>query len=503
MGVPRNLLHASETRVFFAEGGAGPGNQFLYKGLGRAQAVADGQGALTAVRLPSDRQYRQFITVDRYRGQKPLPTLGVQFRDTHDLSDVWRTIRKGCEVDIQIHTGQCSDPTDFQSFTKIIVLERALSTGYTTSELGAWDANQELIVDETTPWEGLDAYEIGNILPGETAASEIVQECVDVAICDSVSCGACGLPSDGCQVVFILQRANAGSPGSPAKIIFTSDGGGTWDVTTITTLPANVDPTALACVGENLVVISNADNSIHYAPLADIVNGDETWTKVTTGLVAMHAPNAIYSSGRAFTWLVGDGGYVYFSSDITAGVTLVQSSGGQTTQDLKAIHAFDDLHLVAVGASNAVLVTSDGGAAWAAVTGPDVGVQLNTVWMRTAYEWIVGANDGTLWYTRDAGVHWSALPFPGTGAGKVTDIQFASNLVGYMAHTDATPKGYILRTIDGGATWYRLPGKANVGVVFPTNAGLNAIAACRDDVNVVFAAGVKTADGDGIAIKAA
>jgi hypothetical protein len=77
---------------------------------------------------------------------------------------------------------------------------------------------------------------------------------------------------------------------------------------------------------------------------------------VATGFVATKTPNAIFSAGRAFTWIVANGGYIYFSSDVTAGVT-VQTAGSVTVQNLDGIHGTDELNITAVGASNAVLNT--------------------------------------------------------------------------------------------------------------------------------------------------
>jgi photosystem II stability/assembly factor-like uncharacterized protein len=282
--------------------------------------------------------------------------------------------------------------------------------------------------------------------------------------------------------------------------LYSQDGGANVGSTIITTLPSNHDPSGMACVGTNLVVISNEDGSIHYAPIADILAGTETWTKITTGLVAMHAPNAIWSNGRTFTWIAGDGGYVYFSADITAGVT-VQTAGAQTVENLKSIHGIDNLHVITVGENNAVLYTSDGGAAWAAITGPNPGVDLNTEWMRSEFCWTVGAADGTYWFTTTQGQTWTQGSFPGTGDGSVNAIAFASQQVGYMAHTTSAPRGYILRTIDGGDSWYRLP--EAVGITFPDNDKIESLAACRDNVNVVYGCGLGANATDGFAVKAA
>ena len=68
-----------------------------------------------------------------------------------------------------------------------------------------------------------------------------------------------------------------------------------------------------------------------------------------------------------------------------------------------------------------------------------------------------------------------------------------------MAHNTSGPAGRILRTTNGGFSWVVMPEQA--GQSIPSNAGINAITACIDDVNVVFGGGDASADNDGFAVK--
>lgn len=495
------LQKSSQSRLFLIEDGAGPANAPAYQSLGRALGLSWSQGDLTPVRIPDPDAYGKFKTLEFQRGQEGLPTLSIESRLTHDPSTLLSLIRKGCAFDVQIHAGVCEDPRDFNGgWDKIYVLENALATSYDTGELGALDSDQDAPVNETVPLSGRDYYEIKRLQAAELASSEIVQEIVDVVICDSAQCGECGITSDGCEKVFAVTLSAGGSPGLPAEVIYSEDAGSTIGQTNVSTLAANEDPTALACVGIYLVVVSNDSDSLHYASLADILDGDETWAEVTTGFVALKGPNDIFSISSVFTWIVGDGGYIYFSDDVTSSVS-TQTAGGVTTENLNAIHGYDEENLVAVGDNNTVLFTTDGGTTWSAVTGPNVGVNLNTVWMHSAIEWMVGAADGTLWYTRDSGGSWTQKGFPGSGSGVVRDIQFATGAIGYMSHSTSTPAGRILRTLDGGFSWYVLPEQA--GFSIPSNDYINAIAACGEDPNVIFAGGLGDDASDGIMMKLA
>ncbi len=500
----RNQQKASQSRVWTLAGGAGPATSVVYQGLARALSPDWAGGDITPVRGPSARGYSQYDDLDEIIGLRGLPTLSVETRKRRQLSDLLTQFQAGCFVDLQAHIGSCQDPTDFLAFELIEVLERARLTNYGTSDQGAFDGDQEAMVTETLPFTGSIYYEIVPIRDTEVGASDVTAEVVGVTIADKLNCGECGAPSDGASVIFAVTKANAGSPGLPAEVIIIIDGATVHGTSVINTLGGAEDPEGIAAVGTDIVVISNDDEALHYASIADLIADTESWTRVGTGFVAAHGPNAIFSLGRTFTWMVGDGGYIYFSADVTAGVT-PQSSGSVTVQNLNAIHGVDEDNLVAVGGSNAVLVTTNGGATWAAVTGPNVAVNLLSVFMHSKFTWFVGDAAGNLWYTIDGGVTWHAKAFSGSGAGRVDDIKFATNTVGYMAHATATPAGRVFRTVDGGATWYRLPG---TGLTLTANDRINSLAVPTDAAenimaNTVWAGGLADNATDGVLLKIA
>ena len=117
--------------------------------------------------------------------------------------------------------------------------------------------------------------------------------------------------------------------------------------------------------------------------------------------------------------------------------------------------------------------------------------------MRSPQEWLVGTATGRLWYTINGGATWDEKGFTGAGGGQVRDIVFATPSVGYMAHDNGT-SGRVLRTIDGGFSWYVMPEGAGS---IPANVSVNRLAVC-DDPNILYAAGVGSG-ADGIWIKAA
>lgn len=498
-----DVARSDFSRMFLVQDKAAPNHVPTYQGWWRAGAFSWSQGDVTLIYKPSDTEYGKFDVVGKVPGEPGNPELVVGARYTLDRSELLRLVKMACDHDLQVHMGQCYDPRDFNhGWEKILVVESARISEYSTDDLGALEPSERAAVNEEVTFSGETAYEIKRMTLAKKAETQVTREVVDIAICDAESCGSCGSSSDGCQVILAVTVSAGASPGLPATVIFSKDGGLTWATTTVDTLLVSEAPTAMECVGTYLVITSNASKTAHYAPTADILNGIESWTEVSTGFVATGEPNDISSAGPTFTWLVGDTGYIYFTEDITAGVE-VQDAGVATNQNLMAVHALDSEHVVAVGISNAVVYTDNGGSTWTSITGPAAGEDLSCVWMKSETTWFVGTNktDGRLYYTTDTGTTWTEKTFSGSGVAgsKTEDIKFATNSVGFMSHTTATPLGRILRTIDGGNSWYVLP-EGNGSI--PDNDGLNALTVCGDP-NIVYGGGVTVAAGDGIIIAGA
>ena len=496
------LIGNELSRVWFIPFSASPTNVPSYEGLAAAGTPDWSLGDITPIHIPDPDTYGKFLVAGKVRGDQALPTINVMWRYSLDrASALDRIVRNGCDHDIQVHMGQCRNPQDFNvGWDKILILEKAGPTNWGLSgDLGALQPSDRSVINEVVPFAGENMYHVYPMVYAEDAAAEIVQEIVDVLICDNITCGQCGLPSNGCDRVLALTLSAGGSPGLPAEIIFSEDGGLTYSDTNISTLAANEDPNEMACVSTNLVVVSEDSDSLHHAPLADIFAGTETWSEVITGFVPTNGPLAIHNEGPRHTWIVGENGFVYFSSDPTASV-VVQEAGVATTNNLTSVHAYDINNVVAVGVLNTVLLTRNGGDTWVSITGPNPATNLNTIWMRTPEEWLIGDAAGQLWYTLDGGATWIEKTFPGSSTGEVRDIHFATNSVGFMAHDTAVPAGRILRTIDGGFSWSVEPlGNSPM----PANDRYNKVAPCIADPNILWAGGLADDGVDGILVKGA
>lgn len=491
----KKALKSDQSRLWLIDGRAGPANAPTYEARNAAGAATFPFGTPTTVRAPDPNSYGSFITIDQIAGETGDPTIETEgYYDFNSVSKFLEIGRGGCQADLQIHLGDCQDPQDFNGgWNKVIVLKGARPTQWGTGSIGALEPGGREAVLETVPWQGEDLYELVRLAFAEAAGSILDLEVIAIDVCDPKTCGECGLATSGCDHVLATALAGAASPGILAQVIYSSDGGATYADTVISTLAASEDPSDATCVSPNYVVVSNDSDSLHFAPLADILAGTETWTEVATGFVAAGSPNAITSPNSRATFIAGDGGFVYRTTNPENGVD-VMTDGSVTSEDLADIDAIDDENIVAVGANNAVILSVDG-VTFAAVTGPAVGVALLSVAMKSEDEWWVGDAGGNLHYTLDQGANWTTIAFSGSGAGTVDAIIWRDEVQGWFAHATAEPAGRIFRTIDGGFSWFR------EGIdSLPTNDKIGALAVCVNQ-NVVFGGGLGPDGTDGIIVR--
>jgi hypothetical protein len=488
------------SRLFLHRGTAGPTVAPEFLAWAAPGAAEKPLGDVTRIEAPSQVQRNAFDVIGSFRSGEENATLPITIRYILERSLFLDIANQGCAFDLGVHIGKCTDPRDFNhgwKTGKVLAFEEAVLTTYKTTDLGTLSNDDNGEINEEVELSALRMYEILPMTFAERAKSEVTNEIIKVVVCDSPSCGDCDDVSDGCQKIFAISAPSGTSPGLLPEVIISDDGLTTVKhESTITTLSVSKNPSDAACVGDYLVVISNADGALHYADLSDLVGGTATWTKVSSGVVAGKEPLCISSVSPFDTFVGGSGGYIYKISDPTSEFEVIDS-GVATTQDLNSIYAFSLSVIVAVGNSNAVVYSVDGGDTFTSVTGPNVGVALNVVTARSAKEWWVGDASGKLWYTRDQGVHWTQKGFPNSGSGSVEDIVWASNLVGFMSHTYST-HGRILRTISGGNTWYVMP-EGNTSV--PVSDKIDSLAICQREVNTIYAGGLADNAADGILVK--
>jgi photosystem II stability/assembly factor-like uncharacterized protein len=138
---------------------------------------------------------------------------------------------------------------------------------------------------------------------------------------------------------------------------------------------------------------------------------------------------------------------------------------------IETIRAFDDGRAVAL-ADHAVLVTTDGGTQWAAISPPgfDAFAASRMVFLDADHGWVASVPKGqftavSVFHTTDGGESWERADVPvgppldqlPAGPGfDAPDLGFFDPLHGWMALSNAAPEPFFV-TSDGGATWQVRP----------------------------------------------
>lgn len=493
---------SSQSRVFLIPGGAAPTASPEYASLGRATAFSQSFGDITPIRVPSRKKYGKFDIAAVVQGQADLPGLSVEYRMQKGLSAALKAAQDGCPVDVQIHSGSCQDPSDFdRGWSKIQILETGYITNYGTSDLGAFDGDQNEAVDETLDYMGMLYYEVVPVTAAKQGESVVTDELIRVVIADSITCGNCGVPSDGTQVAFALQAESSGSPGLGAKVFWTKNGGSTWTASAVTSGSITESVTDMVIQGPYVVVAAGGSNDrLHYCLIADMLKGEETWRAVTTGIVAAGSPKRFIRWDSENTWLLGDGGYIYKMTDAPKGVTVL-SAGDLTVQNLLAGHTPDGVNILITGALNVIIVSSNGGKSFRTISGPSAqaAVSAQAAYCMGLNQYMVGYADGDVYYTNDGGVTWNTVSIDPCTA--VYDIQASTKSVLWIAVQTLDGEGDVYRSVNGGNTFPSL--FQTTGSAFPLSDIVRSIAVTPDNVNVAYAAGLASNAADGLLVKIA
>lgn len=491
---------SSFSRVQLIEGRARPDHDPSFQSCMKLAGIDKSFGDIESLQCPDPNNYGKFKEIGRIQGADERATSSLVGKYAADLASVLYKIgRRKCAVDVHLNFGGCGeDPTDNNDFSKKVILEDVMLTGWSTEDMGALTSDEAAKIDETSDISIGDFYEVLELTFSKKAEDLVTVEVVDVVICDQVSCGECDEESDGCQKIFAITLNNNGSPAAPPDCVFSLDGGTSWFAHDIDSMATTEAPNAIECMGKYLVVVSDDTDSLHYADKAEFDGvTDPDWTEQATGFVAGRGPRAIWAANPHYAFIVGNWGYIYLCTDPTAGVTVLDA-GTLTISSYNAVHGISENFAVAVG-QDGVIAYTENGETWALApaTPVGIGVHLNAVLVLSKDVWMVGTSTGRVYYTVDGGHIWTEKAFAGSGAGAVRDFSQSTDSVIYMSHDTAAPAGRIFRSFDLGNSWVLLP---EGSAIMPANDRFNAIAACTEDANMVVGVGLGDDGTDGIIV---
>lgn len=293
--------------------------------------------------------------------------------------------------------------------------------------------------------------------------------------------GDCGAAIDPGQYLVIPSDSAVGP--ATADVLFSSDAGVTIAAGATDPFGAGFNVMAttrfpISRTGYRVIAGREGTGAVQGQMAYSDDNG-ATWTVVSIGGAGVgHGPtygHGLYSFDRYNIWLASADGYIYKSSD--GGATWVAKEAGVIhAADNHFISFADKTYGLAGGAAGVISLTNDGGETWIAGGIPAASparcgqrLDRNRCW--------VGLDNGSLYYSNDGGMTWTART--GFPAGAIRSLHFANVYQGFLLHNTAAPVGTVYHTNNGGWTWEAL--------TTPTNNGLNSVYAL--DGHTAYAVG--------------
>lgn len=495
-----NAIQSINNRVWYVEGGVHPARPPQFLSLGKISSDPKQTiGEEKKISAPDPNRFGSDITLGSMKGERERATLSVGVRTTTQKSILMNWKNKNCRVDIFVLSGKCGNPQDFTEGGEFwVFFPDGKISSHAFENLGAFGLDENNPTNESVDMTAEDYWQYLYMRQEYVASANTIREVYTV---DTWTGGDCDTCPDACQNVYMTMAGVGATPGTIPSLLYSSDGGDNFSTQNISSMFSNESINDSAVIGSSLVLVSGTSNSMHWTDLSELKEGNNTWLEVVNGFVASKSPNALSSSDVRHTWIVGNGGYIYFAANHKTGVT-VQDPGVATSQNLNAIHALSSQSVLTVGNSNAVVYTTNGGSTWESVTGPSVGVNLGACWMWNSSTWLIGegaGGNGRLWLTINSGLTWTQINLPNNYS-RIYKIVFSSEAEGFIS-AQAGGQSYILRTITAGNEWTVLPqGKRGVAL---SNGYLRDIEVCSKYGNTAFAVGLAANLSAGVAIKMA
>lgn len=350
----------------------------------------------------------------------------------------------------------------------------------------AWE-NIVRRVDDTETTHGLDISGINPVV--QVREVNVVRQDISEtrALNDVVADlqGVCGNESGGYEDpgtdAFAVSDGQTGSPITDADLWKTTDGGENWvNATSVVESPFASGYSAISLVrfqmdkGNWRLLTARGGIAGQSAQVSYSDDNGATWHRVTVGSISLEGANnqgALFALDKEHIWFATSIGNVYKSSDGGLTWTIQNAPTATTGTPLNVIKFCNSQEGYAAGNSDRLLKTLDGGVTWFNATVVPTSADNLTamhVWSRDRL--IIGSNAGEVFETWDGASSWESKSYTGQAAtDSIADFEFVNEVTGYMLQNPtASGSGFVHRTIDGGASFDKLP--------TPPNGGLNAIA---------------------------
>lgn len=438
----------SALRYFYQPKGACPGNVVKYGGQDGEyiviEDVSNPKPGIDTINVHDPNRPGGYQRVARSRSAPDYPTANVKFLQRRGyVPEQLITLRNVATTYYEV-AGMTKDLSDFTSGWDEYV--KIFSYGEVTDPTeggGSWDSGDQ--VEDDYDYTFISVYTIGPIGFSEKASTQVYSEAIDVCY---------GLPGLGNEAIYAVINNTVASPGEGPAVIYRTEENGDWTTLAITGAVSTDVPKAIRVVNQYLVVVfdDGSTGGYFYAEINSKTQVPGAFTKMTTGFVAAKAPLDVYVADARSIYFSGEGGYLYKSSNVTAGVTVLDA-GNVTTNDLNRIDGTSTGVIVAVGESDTIVYSEDRGNSWTSATATGGGNGLDAVSVVNDDVWWVGDDSGAEYYTTNQGSTWTAGGNLPSTIATVQDIVFVTDEVGFILCATSAPAGVIYTTYNGGNDW--------------------------------------------------
>jgi len=470
----------SDDWVAFAQPG-GPNTAVTYLRCHDVGDISETLGELKLKFRPDPNTPKRYLKTGIVRGEPGLAEVEItaSVRKTRDILEEYLK----CGGPLYFHD-VCGKKQIFEEWdSQAIILDYAIPTEQTASNIA-----KKVPGDND---ESMNAYSFGSpnkYWPYKPKASRLTGITETAALngidnCSTQRCaGYCGGGIDLGQDLVVAGDADAASPADVAIPWDTADAGVTFTEESTAPFGAGEDIAAIICLdlggGTKRRIAFNGTSQVGVpAESAYSDDGGVTWTSVSIGSTSaqyvLSGKAVTYLDDGSVIWVVTTGGYVYKSTNKGVSYTTLHA-GTLTTQNLFSISRYGQNLLVASGAADASIKSTDGGRSWSAMSATGGGGTLNRMYAVTKLRYFVGDSAGNLYFTEDGGTTWSLRQAYG---GSIADVVFTTELFGIMLHNSADPIGTVYYTRNGGYSW--------LGLNTDPNEGLNMILMLSPDEAVV------------------
>lgn len=283
---------------------------------------------------------------------------------------------------------------------------------------------------------------------------------IDVDVCRPETCPGCD-PQEDCVLALVTNKMTATGP----PFLHINKHGGDLDrwqtgITLTNWATAGEEPTSVLCLGDFIMVTSNAASAVYYTDdlgVTLVENVEASWTA---------GPNSSDAIDQSFIVMVHDSGHISGSYDAARTWEWLEDGNVTDVTLNRVMIARDNPQVIfAIGARNTVEKSENGGQNWFTLSGPGAAADsLTAIWVKDQFHVLVMNDDADVFETSDGGETWEqqeVLPnLLGSGVvgrdmmGCGCDGVWA--IVGHSGAYGTITYHRIYRNVDGGASgrWF-------------------------------------------------